>query len=235
MIVIFASRWDESAAALATRWAPHHASLLTTDDLSQAGWRHYLGSPERSTAVVSGRVVPVQDITGVLIRWPGVFPPELTRIVAPDRDYVAEEMRAFLVSWLSSLRCPVINRPTPLNLTGPPWRIEQWTHVAAHLGIPARPVHRRVARGQPNVPRGESSEKAIAVTVVGDRCFGCDDEALCRHARGLAAAAGVQVFRAWFSGNSERSLFVFADFLPDLSGPVADAVLHLLLNGAPER
>ena len=96
MIVIFASSWDESAATLAARWASHHASLLTSDDLSRAGWRHHLGSPETSTAVVAGRIVPVQEITGVLIRWPGVFAPELTQIVETDRDYVAEEMRAFL-------------------------------------------------------------------------------------------------------------------------------------------
>ncbi len=191
MIVIFASSWDESAATLAARWASHHASLLTSDDLSRAGWRHHLGSPETSTAVVAGRIVPVQEITGVLIRWPGVFAPELTQIVETDRDYVAEEMRAFLVSWLSSLKCPVVNRPTPLNLTGPAWRLEQWTHVAARLGISVNAIHRRVVQGS-GIDRTEAlTASAATVTVVGDRCFGAVDETLRRHARQLADAAGV--------------------------------------------
>jgi hypothetical protein len=232
MIVIFASSWDASAAALAERWAAHHASLLTSGDLSRVGWRHHLGSPEHSTAVVTGRVVPVQDITGVLIRWPGVFSPELMHIVAADRDYVAEEMRAFLVSWLSSLRCPVINRPTPLNLAGPAWRLEQWNYMAARLGISVRPVHRRVT------PRSESERPAAlpagvtAVTVVGDCCFGTADAALCQQARQLADAAGVQVLQVSFSGPSAGSTFVGANLVPDLSEQVADAVLDLLLDGS---
>jgi hypothetical protein len=146
VIVIFASRYDLSASSLAERWTHHNASLLTCDDLSVAGWRHYLNSEEVSTAVVSGRVVPVNDITGVLIRWPAVFEQELTNISLADRSYVSREMMAFLVSWFSSLGCPVINHPTPVNLTGPAWRVEQWNYVAARLGIPVRTTRRHVAR-----------------------------------------------------------------------------------------
>ena len=33
-----------------------------------------------------------------------------------------------LLSWLSQLNCPVVNRPTPLCLSGPNRRPEQWTY-----------------------------------------------------------------------------------------------------------
>jgi hypothetical protein len=42
-------------------------------------------------------------------------------------------MKAFLLSWLSQLNCLVFNRPTPLCLSGPSWRPEQWTYAAAQL------------------------------------------------------------------------------------------------------
>ena len=121
--------------------------------------------------MVSGRVVAVEEITGVLIRWPGVFEPELVKIAPADRGYVAREMMAFLVSWLSRLKCPVINQPTPVNLTGPAWRLEQWTYVAAGLGIPVRTAKRHVCYKLAGDQQTLNPGTGI-VTVVGERCFG---------------------------------------------------------------
>lgn len=229
MIVIFASRYDTSATSLATRWMAHNASLLTCDDLSAVGWRHYLSSEQASTAVIGGRVVSVEEISGVFVRWPGVFAQELTQIAAADRNYVAGEMLAFLVSWLSSLRCPVINRPTPLNLTGPAWRLEQWTYAAAQQGIPVRPVHRHIAINSDNGAEDLHPHPAT-VTVVGKRCFGTVDERLLKQARRLAEAAGVSLLKVSFSGPEAGSFLISADLIPDISDEVADALLALLLE-----
>ena len=103
MIVIFGSAFDRSLLSLVERWKTHDARLMTCADLSSPGWRHFLGSKTRSRSVVHGRTVRNDSIQGVLIRWPGVFPQELPHIIAADREYVAQEMTAFLVSWLSSL------------------------------------------------------------------------------------------------------------------------------------
>ena len=89
MILVFASAYDPKSVSLAARWAAHNANLLTCADLSVAGWRHDLQSQAASTAVVGGLVIPVQEIKGVLIRWPGVFAQELTQITPADREYVA--------------------------------------------------------------------------------------------------------------------------------------------------
>jgi hypothetical protein len=230
LIVIFANRNDPDAASLAARWTAHNASLLTCDDLSVTGWRFHLGAGQSSTAVVGGHAVAFEEIEGVLIRWPGVFAQELTQIAETDRDYVAAEMMSFMVAWLSSLRCPVVNRPSPVNLTGPPWRHEQWTHAAARRGIPVRPALRRVAFNR-DEPAGDRPTGGADVTVVGGRSFGAAEEELHRQARLLAEAAGVSLLRVSFSGPEAGSLFTGADLRPDISSDeVASAVLALLLG-----
>jgi hypothetical protein len=229
VIVIFASRFDKSASSLAERWKDYDASLLTCDDLSVAGWRHFLNAAGTNCAVVNGQVVDVVDIDAVLIRWPGVFAQELIQIAAHDRDYVANEMMAFLVSWLSSLTCPVINKPTPVNLTGPAWRLEQWTHAATQLGIPVKPARRHVARN--GAEKELSAEPAAAtVTVVGDRCFGDVESALLEQSRQLARVAGVTLLKVGFDGPKAGSLLAGVDLLPDLTDEATEAVLDLLIN-----
>jgi len=230
VIVIFASSYDTSAASLAAKWAANNASLLTCDDLSRAGWRHYLGSQDTSAAVISARVVPVEEIEGVLIRWPGVFSQELTQIDEADRNYVAGEMTAFLISWLTTLNCPVINTPTPLNLTGPAWRSEQWTYAASRLGIPVHTVNRHVSNEANQQPAEDVFSNPAGVTVVGERCFGNVDQDLFRQARALAHAANVSLLKVYFSGPEPGAVFAGTDLIPELTDEVADAVLELLLK-----
>jgi hypothetical protein len=229
VIVIFASRFDKSASSLAERWKNYDASLLTCEDLSVAGWRHFLNSESTNFAVVSGQIVDVADIDAVLIRWPGVFAQELIQIAADDRDYVANEMMAFLVSWLSRLTCPVINKPTPVNLSGPAWRLEQWTRAAAQLGIPVRPARRHVARNA--VEKELAVEPAQAsVTVVGDRCFGNVEPSLLEQSRQLARVADASLLKVGFSGPDAGSLLTGVDLIPNLADEVVDAVLDLLIH-----
>ncbi len=141
MLVVVASRHDASARNLVSRWASHDAVLLTSADLSVAGWRHYIGAQGALTAVAGGRVVNVAEITGVLTRLPSVVEAELPHIVSDDRSYVAMEMTAFLLSWLSSFTCPVINHPRPGCLIGPNWREAQWFRLVSRIGIPSRTMN----------------------------------------------------------------------------------------------
>jgi len=151
------------------------------------------------------------------------------QIDAGDRDYVAREMMAFLVSWISSLRCPVINQPTPVNLTGPAWRQEQWTYAAAQLGIRVHAAKRHVGSESDQMEPAVFSTRTD-VTVVGDRCFGEVDERLFEQSRKLAKTAGVALLKISFSGSDANSFFLDADLMPKLSDYVADAVLEHLLT-----
>jgi hypothetical protein len=156
---------------------------------------------------------------------------DLAHITPHDRSYVAAEMTALLVSWLSGLKCPVLNRPTPLCLSGPNWGPEQWTHVAAQAGIRVRPVRRRV--GPPgHVPPERLDRRPVSVTVVGNRCFGATTKTLAVRARRLADVAKVDLLAVRFSRPEEGSLFLGADPCPDVStDEVADAILEHLRAG----
>jgi len=227
MLVILASPHDAAAQRLVEQWAPHGAALLTSRDLSVAGWQLNSGrTPSPSTAIVGGQIVEEATIQGVLTRIAAVAPGDLADIVAADQPYVSAEMTAFLLAWLSELDCPVLNRPTPTCLSGPGWRPEHWVFLAGQLDIPVREVMLGPGPVQP-----ERVEAPVSVTVVNDRCFGDVDDVLAGHARRLAAAGGVDLLKVQFSGSDGGAELVGASAWPEISAPdIAGAILERLLE-----
>jgi len=216
MIVIVASRHDVLSQALVERWQTHDARVLTPRDLSLSGWQFRPGDDRNGTAVIAGQAVPTAAICAVLTCLPGVWVGELLEIVPEDREYIATEMTAFLLAWLTSLGPRVHNRPTPTGLTGPFWRPERWVHVAAQAGIPTRPLHRYAAPNTaPPTPLPESG--AAHVTVIGKQAVGQVDEVLKAQSRQLAVLAGVQLLTAHFDGPQAGARFTGADFTLNLA------------------
>lgn len=224
-MIVVASRHDQEARTLVARQGTDRVALLTCEDLSIPGWRYYLAAAGTSVAVIGGREVALGEITGVVTCLPGVSELELLHIVPADRPYVAAEMTAFLLAWLSTLSCPVVNRPSPTCLSGPYWRPEQWAYVASRIGMRVQPVHRRIAfAGGPTPP---AVPESITVTVVGDRCLGHVDTTVMTGARRLAKAANVEVLTVWVSGSGPDATFLGANPWPDLtSQETADAILE---------
>jgi hypothetical protein len=233
MIVIAANRWDPRPKALVSRWGKHNAGVVTAEDLSRAGWRQHSNGTKRNTAVVGGKLVAQEEVTGVLTLLPCVFAEELAHIAPEDRSYVAAEMTAFLLFWLSRLQyqCPVLNRPTSSCLSGPSWRREKWIHAAAQAGIPMQTLHRHTAL--PTSMEKGATHCSATVTVVGKCTFGEVESDLQRQARCLADLAGVDLLTIRFSGPERGASFMSADSLPDFSHDgLADAVLEYL-RGRP--
>jgi hypothetical protein len=230
--VVVGSRHDQAASDVVKRWAPDEAALLTCEDLSMPGWRHRLFDRPGSRAVVGGQVVREGDIRGVLVRRPWIVEQELAHIGASDREYVAAEMNAFLLAWLASLPCRVLNRPGGTSLCGPSWRPLQWAEAAACAGIETRtdswqvPAPRR--RGARAAPDG--SAPPVEVTLVGDGCFGAPGDAYAASARRLAAVASVALLGVRFAPGERGPRFVSATAMPSLKDPtVARAVRDYLL------
>jgi len=137
-------------------------------------------------------------------------------------------MNAFLISWLSRLKCPVLNRPTPSYLLGPNWRPQQWVYAAAQVGIPVRPVHQHIRLAAEALPQTPELSP-VTVAVVGDRVFGSVDRVLATQSRSLADVAGVDLLAVHFSSHDSNAEFLGADLLPDVSSPdVAEAILEYL-------
>jgi hypothetical protein len=235
VLVVLAAPDDDAARALVARWGRDRAGLLTSADLSRAGWHHELGTSGtgRSTAVVDGRLVETEAIAGVLTLLPCVLPHELDQIVPGDREYVAQEMTAFLLAWLVQLRCPVLNRPTTTSLAGPSWPVERWRHLAAHAGLRAVPIRRLAG---PAASVGTEPASAVAsVTVVGDCCVG-DAPALAAPARRLAEAAGAQLLTVYFDRADASASVLAAEPRPPVGDwRVADAILAHLRQAGPAR
>lgn len=215
MIVVVGSRFDAAACEVVERWPGGKARLLTIEDLTMAGWQWSDDGQTRFTAVVSGSVVDVESIRGVLTRRPAVLPQELTTIAHADRGYVAAEITAFLTVWLSTLTCPVLNRPRDGCLSGPNWTVEQWLRTAASLGIAVRPCRRVVPEVATSPAQEGACDMLDRVVVVGPNVFGEVCDARADEARRLARAAGVHLLEARFCGPE----LITATCWPDLASP----------------
>jgi hypothetical protein len=179
--------------------------------------------------VADGQVLGSEEIAAVVTRLPWVSEFELPQIVPADRAYVAAEMGAFLLAWLSELACPVANRPSPNCLCGPFWRHERWVAEAARAGLTVESARSSVnAYGAEYVP--SSSPGRISVTVVGERCFGEADEQLLAQSRSLARATGVETLTVHFSDSGAGMRFLTANPWPRLEeDEVASALLDHLV------
>jgi hypothetical protein len=226
VLLVIASRYDQTGAHIVSCWSEQDAVLAIPADLSKPGWQLSLGGAEDATAAVNGEIVPITEFCGVLTRLPGVWAPELTHINAGDREYVAAEMTAFLLAWLSQLTCPLVNPPTAGCLSGPYWRTEGWVATAAGLGIPIHPV----SRSSEEYGRQDTAAPAVGanVTVVGGRVLGEVDASLANHARALAEQAGTPLLGVRFSSAAAGASFVGAELWPNLAAEgVAEAILDL--------
>ena len=203
---------------------------MTPRDLSVAGWRQRLSAPDCGSVVVGGRVIARGEITGVLTLLPCVSERELLHVAPGDRRFVASEMTAFLLFWLSSLRCAVLNRPTPMCLSGPSWLKEYWVHKAAEAGIPVRPVHRCSSAAKPAAEEDISPAAAI-VTVIGRQSFGEATPQLHYYARSLADATEVQLLSVQFSGPSDDAQLIGADVFPAPGNDAVSAAIVEYLRG----
>jgi hypothetical protein len=232
VLIVLASRHDLTARWLADEWACDGAAVLTCEDLSRAGWEHRVSAPRSGTASVGGRKVANADIRAVLTLLPSVTPEELPGIIESDREYVAQEVMAFLLAWLAALGPRAVNRPTPYCLMGPHWRRERWAKVAHDLGLPTAPMSRAAALGT----LADASQVAVStVAVVGAAAFAADGspahglqgDAAIR----LAQAAGAELLAVRFSA---EGTVVDAHPWPDLRLTTVRAALRerLLRAGA---
>lgn len=226
MILVIAGAADAAASELASTWRAE-VRCIRPGDLSAPGWRHYVGVPDRHGVIPgSAEPFPDADITGVLTRTPWISPYELPQIREVDREYAATEMAAFLLSWLFSLECPVVNRPMPGCLGGPPWQAPQWVAASAAAGLKIS----RTGRSRAATPSGAT------LTVVGTQCFGDAAPELQAASLRLAALAQVELLGIQYDDSDGDAGFVSATAFPSLEDTeVKEALLALLQRPARKQ
>jgi hypothetical protein len=172
-------------------WPDPRVTVLEPAGLSAPGWAHDPDEPGEDRMVADGAIGPARQLTVVITALDAVTPGDLPHVVAGDRGFVAAEMTAFLRSWLRTLACPVLDRPTALALSGSAGDRAVWSRAAAELGIPDR-------QAAP-APR----TRTRAVTVVAGQVIGPAPEPPAAAARSLTRAAGVTAAHLTFTDDGD--------------------------------
>jgi hypothetical protein len=202
-----------TAGALRRRLRPEadtEVSVLSPAGLSVPGWAHDPEHPEDDRIVIAGQVCQPTRLTGVVTALDAVLPADLPHVTAADRGFVAAEMTGFLRDWLATLRCPVIDRPTTLALSGRATDLAAWSSAAETLGIGERlgtpvPASRittvtvaagRIVSPVPTSRQADTTEPASA----------CEQVNIA--ALALASTAGVTAARLMFAEESDTPVLV---------------------------
>jgi hypothetical protein len=182
MIVVVGSRHDEVATRLVERWPS--AALCSAEDLTTEGWVWSSDKADQRRWIVDGRSVVDGDVDGVFLRRSGVHPEELVGIHPDDREYMAAEIRAFLVLVLATTGAVVVNPVAHGGLGDEVLRPERWIAAAAERGIAIAPLH----LASTPTPTPDGHRGLVVVDVVGEQSFGDAPEVLRRAAVAVADA-----------------------------------------------
>jgi hypothetical protein len=188
VILLLAGRTTASAMRRLLGPGDHDGvSVLPPAGLSAPGWAHDPEHPDDDRLVIDGQVIRPGQLTGVITALDAVLPGDLPHVTTADQGFVAAEMTGFLRDWLATVRCPVIDRPTTLALSGRGADWAAWSGAAAVLGLPDR-------RGA-SVP----VTRVTTVTVAAGRIIGPAPGRIAAAGVALARAAGVTAARLMFA------------------------------------
>lgn len=231
MFVILTSLYDKVVRTIIRQCKVHEIAILTCKDLSVSGWNLSLENIEQSTAIIQDKRIKLNEITGVWNRLPFVTEHELDHILLTERKYVASEMMAFLVSWLSCLNCPMINMPTPTCLSGPNWHQLQWAYTAIRADISIYPPSYYTFNNN-SILQQNNKEGITTVTIVGRRSFGSEDKELIQKTKYLANNAGTDLLSVMFYISKHHIFFVNANSSPyNINEDIFNAIIKYLEEG----
>ena len=156
MFVVLAHADDRSAlrvyAALARRHGAASVALVSPDALALAPlWEHRLWDGDGDDATRSvielpdGRRLDDAAIGVVLNRLRRIDAPHFASATRADREYAAAELYSLALSWLASLRAPVVNPVGTRALFGPERSPVEWAVAFAAAGLVPRGMAMRAS------------------------------------------------------------------------------------------
>lgn len=197
-------------------------ALIRSSDLDLATrWDHRLGDRDSvEIELEDGRVICGSGFRGVLNRTTAIPACLAPYAVESDRDYAMGEAAAFAMSWLACLP-NVLNRPTPLGMSGA-WRhMSDWAILAGAAGLNVPDYQQDQDDWSDKGQRALVPEHSRRVSLVsfGSRIYGAPlpakVERACLRLHQLAGIDFLGVELAYEDGSDEL-IFSYATPWPDL-------------------
>ena len=232
--LILAHEGDETAALVAARLHaryPQETRLLTLGEITgSVAWRHSLngGSPDTRLVLPDQTVISSDRIGVVFNRLRYVDNASFAAARVADHEYAVLETFAMLLSWLTSLKCPVINPVSPQGLGGPIFSALEWNRMAHRAGLPTSQLHitsslrrypapKLVQRSAEAMSFGDvpgwmtepTNGQMATALVVGDEVFTetpAIDSGACRQ---LTSLSGFPILLIHFAGSLSQSRWTF--------------------------
>lgn len=194
-------------------------------------WEHRLrrdGAATVAFTLADGRRIDGASIRGVVNRIPLVPGFLLQHLVEADRAYAQQEWTALHMSWMASLRVPVLNLPVMEGLCGA-WRHRsEWAWLAGQAGLDVDAYVDQVPAAAASPDIGLSSLVRTVIAIDG-RGIGHPDELLADACGRLGVLANTRILG--IDLDARTSAFVSASPLPDLrigGEPFIDALASAL-------
>ena len=218
--------------------------LVTAECLAfSPAWEHRVGSDGAyvKIALQDGRVLCSSRLRGVLNRLSAPSQDLIAHATAADREYANCELQAFYLSWLNSLSGVIINRPSPLGLSGG-WRhTSEWAIRAARAGLRVAPYRQsaRDAADRGYFPFTPEGTVPATVIVLRDKVFGAVmPEAVNAACVRMARAENMELFGVdLYQGSNGEWMFGHASPTPNLvmgGEPLLDYMAELFETGDRE-
>lgn len=129
---------------LCARQGADNVALLTDAELSVGmGWSysHEKNIIRSKMRLSDGRSFTSDEVTAVFNRLRYLNAAHFTTFDDLDREYAVGEMFAFVLSWLTSLKCPVINPAGVRGFSYSNRNFLEWFKLAGEVGLPTRAAH----------------------------------------------------------------------------------------------
>ena len=244
MWLLLCSSTDNSALWAAGRLRARGLTplMVLTPDLLHYSfqWEHRVrtdGATSLAFTLPDGSTIDGARVDGVLNRISFVPAHLLNHLAQTDRAYALQEWTALHMSWLASLRVPVLNLPVIEGLCGA-WRHQsEWVWLAGQAGLDADAYRQGAPARATDVPHpraGTLRQRLRTVVTIDGRGFNADVEEPVADACGrLGVLARTRLLGVEVDA---RGAFVSASPLPNLRAGgerVIDALAAALRGTAP--
>ncbi len=131
-------------------------------------WEHRLGADGISFRIrlANNLIITEANTRGVLNRLTYIDAQLFAVQDHTERLYATQEMTALFMSWLTALRCPVLNRPVAQGLSGSWGHPSEWTMLAAAAGLPTYAYRQTASHPAPEQANGDTAGVPVQTVFV---------------------------------------------------------------------